>query len=124
MSAPRVTPLSPRRGKGRPNRQAALTIAAERSRYKARQKLVDLEETAVDELKKMLEEKDIPAQVKLGAIKQTLQLCDELYQELIVQEQAYEDDQSEHQEEKIENTETEEPTNVIDWGEFGNLKQS
>ena len=115
MSAPRVTPLSQKRSKGRPNRLAQLTINAERSRYKARQKLVDLEETAVDELKKMLEEKDIPAQVKLGAIKQTLQLCDELYQELVVQEQAYEDDQSENQEEVVEDVK---PTFTVITAEF------
>lgn len=123
MSAPRVTPLSPRRGKGRPNRQAALTIAAERSRFKAKQKLIDLEEKAVDELKNILDEKEIPAQVKLGAIKETLRLCDELYYSLVEAEQEF-DAEEDNTKETISQEENQDLSSVIDWGEFGNMKQS
>lgn len=114
----KVTPLSPKRKKGRPPKHVQLTIDAERARFRAKQKLVGLQETAVDELQKLLSATDIPPQVKLGTIKETLALCEAFYQELVVAEQEDSVEQEEiTPQEQTEKTET----NVIDWGEFGNL---
>lgn len=82
MATPRVTPYSPKRKKGRPSRTEQLLINTERSRFAAKQKLIDLQETAVDKLKELLEEKEVPSQVRLGTIKEVLRLCDELYETL------------------------------------------
>lgn len=119
----RVTPLSPRRGKGRPSRQAQLTIDAERSRFAAKKKLLDLQEPAVEELKKLLIETGVPHQTKLGAIRDVLKLCDELYVELIEQEQEV-DTEEDNTKETSSPEENQDLSSVIDWGEFGNMKQS
>lgn len=95
MTVKRVTPLSPRRGKGRPSRQAQLTIDAERSRFAAKKKLLDLQEPAVEELKKLLVETGVPHQTRLGAIRDILKLCDELYEELVYVEQEFEPESNE-----------------------------
>lgn len=103
--AKRVTPLSPRRGKGRPSRQAQLTIDAERSRFAAKKKLLDLQEPAVEELKKLLVETGVPHQTRLGAIRDILKLCDELYEELVYVEQEVEPEESSIEENKDDDTE-------------------
>jgi len=115
--ANKVTPLSPKRKKGRPNKVVQQIINLERKIFAAREKVIDAQPEAIETVLDLMKDVKAPPQVRLSSAKEILGYGAQLYQQLVESEQEDSVEQEETPQEQTEKTET----NVIDWGEFGNL---
>lgn|SRR5574343_744949 len=121
--AKKVTPISPKRSKGRPSRVQQQIINLERKIFTAREKIIDAQPEAIETIYELMKNKDAPPQVRLSSAKEVLGYGAALYQELVESELENEQDTPTNEVTPAESEEQNE-TNVIDWGDFGSLKQN
>lgn len=101
MVAKKVTPISPRRSKGRPSRVDQMIINLERKIHQSREKIIDLQPDAIDVIHELMMNKDAPPQVRLSSAKEVLGYGAALYEQLVEMEYSpisNEDDQEQTKE--------------------------
>lgn len=85
--ANKVTPLSPKRKKGRPNKVVQQIINLERKIFAAREKVIDAQPEAIETVLDLMKDVKAPPQVRLSSAKEILGYGAQLYQQLVESEQ-------------------------------------